>query len=303
MLTDRVGIGEWGFSALVTADDHRLLFDTSSPSRDCVAKRTRELKIDLSAVNEVILSHHHGDHTGGLVTLRRELARQDPKALERAYVGEGIFLSRPGPDGSETNEALSIKANYEALGGAFVVLERPTEVFPGAWLLTGPVPRTYPEQRNWSLKGMIKHVDGRLVEDNVPEDMSLVLETDKGLVVIAGCGHAGIVNTLEYAQRQVQETPVFAAVGGFHLFEANAATLDWTGTKLRLVRVSYASSVPTAPESESVFGLRPAARSDAGATCARRGRRRTVQPRGRARPRPDRTMKASAPILSSDVAA
>ena len=100
-------------------------------------RNARELNIDLSRVTEVILSHHHGDHTGGLVTLRRGCAAK-PKALEKAHVGAGIFLSRPGSDGRETNESVSMKGEYETLGGSFVVVDRPTELFPGAWL-TGPV--------------------------------------------------------------------------------------------------------------------------------------------------------------------
>ena len=230
MLTDRAGIGEWGFSALVVADGRRLLFDTGARP-ETVLRNARELKVDLNGVNEVILSHDHGDHIGGLLTLRRELARQNAKALEKAYVGAGIFLSRPGIDGGETNEALAQKSEYEALGGSYVIVERPTELFPGVWL-TGPVPRPYPE-RNWSLKRSIRRPDGSLVEDTVPEDMSLVVDTDKGLVVVAGCGHAGIINTLTYARREVRETQVHAALGGFHLFEADKTTLDWTATKLR----------------------------------------------------------------------
>ena len=234
MLTDRAGVGEWGFSALVETDGRRILFDTGERP-ETVLKNAQELKIDLSGVTDVILSHHHGDHVGGLVTLRRELVKQNPRALECAYVGAGIFLSRPGPDGRETNGTLAVKKEYEALGGSFVVVERPTEVFPGAWL-TGPVPRIYPE-RNWSLKCTIRYSDGRQVEDNVPEDMSLVLDTDKGLVLVSGCGHAGIINTLEYARQKVRETRVHAALGGFHLFEANEATLDWTAAKLRPMAV------------------------------------------------------------------
>jgi 7,8-dihydropterin-6-yl-methyl-4-(beta-D-ribofuranosyl)aminobenzene 5'-phosphate synthase len=230
MLTSSAGIGEWGFSALVRVDGHRILFDTGARP-ETVLNNARELKLDLSGVTEVILSHHHGDHIGGLVTLRRELARQNPEALKRAYVGAGIFLSRPGPDGRETNEAVAIKSQFEALGGSFMVIERPAELFPGAWL-TGPVPRVHPE-RNWTLKRMIRDHDGQLVEDNVPEDMSLVLDTEKGLVIVSGCGHAGIINTLEYARQKVRESRVHAALGGFHLFEANAATLDWTAGKLR----------------------------------------------------------------------
>jgi 7,8-dihydropterin-6-yl-methyl-4-(beta-D-ribofuranosyl)aminobenzene 5'-phosphate synthase len=235
MLTDRFGVGEWGFSARVDVDDRRILFDTGARP-ETVLQNARELKIDLSGITDVILSHHHGDHVGGLVTLRRELARRNPDALKRAYVGAGIFLSRPGSDGRETNEALALKNEYEVLGGSFAIIERPTEIFPGAWL-TGPVPRTHPE-RNWTLKRTIRFPDGREVEDSVPEDMSLVLDTDKGLVLVSGCSHAGIINTLEYARQKVRETRVHAALGGFHLFEADAATLDWTAAKLRPMAVS-----------------------------------------------------------------
>jgi 7,8-dihydropterin-6-yl-methyl-4-(beta-D-ribofuranosyl)aminobenzene 5'-phosphate synthase len=252
MLTDRAGVGEWGFSALVVADGHRILFDTGARP-ETVLHNVRELKIDLSGVTEVILSHHHGDHTGGLLTLRRELARQNPKAFERAYVGAGIFLSRPGPDGRESNEALLLRNEYEGLGGSFVVVDKPLPLFPSAWL-TGPVPRTYPE-RNWSLKRTIRHPDGRVVEDNVPEDMSLVLDTDKGLVAVSGCGHAGIINTLEFARKQVREAQVHAALGGFHLFEADAGTLDWTAKKLRSLAIENLLGAHCTGI-EAVFGLR-----------------------------------------------
>ena len=211
MLADRAGVGEWGFSALIEADGHRILFDTGARP-DTVLQNARELKIDLSGVTEVILSHHHGDHVGGLLTLRRELAKQNPDALKNAYVGAGVFLSRLGPSGQEANAALLLKKEYEDTGGRFVQIDRPTELFPGAWL-TGPVPRTHPE-RNWTVMGKIRHDDGRVVEDNIPEDMSLVLDTEKGLVLISGCGHAGIINTLEYARQKVRETQIHAALGG-----------------------------------------------------------------------------------------
>ena len=142
MLADTAGVGEWGFAALVEANGHRLLFDTGSRP-ETVLRNAQEMKIDLSGVTEVILSHHHGDHTGGLVTLRRELNRKSPNALSKAYVGQGIFLSRPEADGRESNEALVAKREFEALGGSFVEIDRPTQLFPGVWL-TGPVPRDSP---------------------------------------------------------------------------------------------------------------------------------------------------------------
>jgi 7,8-dihydropterin-6-yl-methyl-4-(beta-D-ribofuranosyl)aminobenzene 5'-phosphate synthase len=229
MLADNRGIGEWGFSALVEADGHRLLFDTGARP-ETVLRNADELGIDLSDVTQVVLSHHHGDHTGGLLVLRHALVGKNPAALGRAYVAPGIFLSRPRADGAEANETIALKAPYEASGGTFVEISQPTEIFPGGWL-TGPVPRTHPE-RNWSGNARVKTAGG-LVEDNLPEDMSLVLDTARGLVLVSGCGHAGIINTLEYARAKIRTAPVLAALGGFHLFPASDETLDWTAEKLR----------------------------------------------------------------------
>src|ERR1700731_1512480 len=89
MLADDDGFGEWGLSALVIADGPRILFDTGAHP-DTVLRNVRELKIDLSNVPDVILSHHHIDHTAGLVTLRREY----PGPLSGAHVGKGIFFAR-----------------------------------------------------------------------------------------------------------------------------------------------------------------------------------------------------------------
>jgi 7,8-dihydropterin-6-yl-methyl-4-(beta-D-ribofuranosyl)aminobenzene 5'-phosphate synthase len=78
----------------------------------------------------------------------------------------------------------------------------------------------------------LKTPDG-IAEDIVPEDTSLVLDTDRGLIVLSGCCHAGIINTLEYSRKKVRQAPIYAAIGGFHLMRASDATLDWTARKLR----------------------------------------------------------------------
>jgi 7,8-dihydropterin-6-yl-methyl-4-(beta-D-ribofuranosyl)aminobenzene 5'-phosphate synthase len=237
MLADPRGICEWGFAALVEADGHCVLFDTGARP-ETVLRNAAELGVDLT---DVVLSHHHGDHTEGLVTLRRELSKTNPKALAGAYVGRGIFLSRPRDDGRESNETIALAEPYKASGGTCSEIDRPTEIFSGAWL-TGPVPRTHPE-RNWSGKGTIRTTSATAsgtatVEDTIPEDMSLVLGTGRSLIVVSGCGHAGIVNTLEYARKAVREAPVFAALGGFHLFAPHRETLDWTAEKLRRMSVA-----------------------------------------------------------------
>jgi len=228
MLADD-GIGEWGFAALVEADGQKILFDTGARPRT-VLENARELKIDLAQVPMVVLSHNHADHTGGLLTLRRELQATNPAALSRVHVGRGLFWSRPTADGGDSNLPLKTRADYEAAGLTFVEHEKPAQILPGVWV-TGPVPRVHPE-RNWSGRGRVKGPEG-VVEDTIPEDQSLVVDTDRGLVVLSGCGHAGVVNTAEYARKLVREAPLHALLGGLHLFPLDGERLDWTADKLK----------------------------------------------------------------------
>ena len=124
MLADD-GIGEWGFAALVEADGRKILFDTGARP-NTVLENARELKIDLSDVQDVILSHFHDDHTTGLMTLRREFSKSNPKALSRVHVAQGIFLERRGHN---PNPMIQMKKDYEATGGVFIVHDKPEETF------------------------------------------------------------------------------------------------------------------------------------------------------------------------------
>ena len=234
LVGDTKGMGEWGFSALIEADGHRVLLDTGAHP-DTVLQNARDLKIDLSDVKEVILTHNHWDHVTGLITLRKEMMKTNPAALSVVHVARGIFYSRPGPDG-EDNKMIAVKKEYEATGGKFVEHDDASEILPG-WWLTGPVPRKFPEH-NWSSTGKVQTPDG-LVEDTIPEDQSLVLNTPEGLVVITGCGHAGIINILTFVREQFPNEPVDAVIGGLHLFPATDDQLNWTADKMKDFKVAH----------------------------------------------------------------
>jgi 7,8-dihydropterin-6-yl-methyl-4-(beta-D-ribofuranosyl)aminobenzene 5'-phosphate synthase len=176
LVGDTAGIGEWGFAALVDVDGHRMLMDTGAHP-DTVIRNAHDLRVDLSDVQEVILTHYHWDHVSGLLTLRRELMKDNPRALSVVHVSEGILDSRPS-ETRERNLMIAIRKEYEATGGRFMMHSSGAELIPGVWF-TGPVPRIYPEH-NWSGPEKVLTASG-LVEDDIPEDSSLVVDTPKGL--------------------------------------------------------------------------------------------------------------------------
>jgi 7,8-dihydropterin-6-yl-methyl-4-(beta-D-ribofuranosyl)aminobenzene 5'-phosphate synthase len=235
MLADQ-GLGEWGYSALVEVDGRKFLFDTGA-NPDVVLKNAKSLGINLSDVEDVVISHNHDDHTGGLITLRRELMKKNPRAMSRAHVSANIFLPRLKADGSDDNGLSPLRTEYERLGGSFALHEDAAELATGVWF-TGPVPRKYPET-NWSTEGLNLHTAAGDVTDNVPEDAALVFSTPEGLVVLTGCGHAGIVNISEYAQQIAGPAPIFTVIGGLHLFAKSDEVVDWTGAQLRRLGVRY----------------------------------------------------------------
>jgi 7,8-dihydropterin-6-yl-methyl-4-(beta-D-ribofuranosyl)aminobenzene 5'-phosphate synthase len=228
LVSDTEAVGEWGFAAVVDVDGKRLLFDTGAHP-DTVLKNAAAMGVDLSRATDVVLTHHHADHTSGLVTLRKAMMVKNPDALSKVHAGTGIFIPGKGSRDGRLS-ALDQRPAYLATGGTLVEHDKPFELMPGVWL-TGPVPRKYPE-RNWSGTARMESAAG-LVEDTVPEDMSLVFDTDRGLVVLSGCGHAGIVNTVEYATQAVRNAPLHAAIGGFHLFALDDEKLNWTADKLK----------------------------------------------------------------------
>jgi 7,8-dihydropterin-6-yl-methyl-4-(beta-D-ribofuranosyl)aminobenzene 5'-phosphate synthase len=238
MLADHGTIGEWGFSCLVEVDGRRMLFDSGNHP-DIVLKNAKSLNIDLSDIDEMVLSHNHPDHSGGIITLRTVLMTSNPKALSVAHVGAGIFAPRIDQQGKDENGALPIRAAYENLGGAWIQHAKPAELAPGVWF-TGPVPRPNNEH-NWS--GYRQLIDERTgapgPEDNVPEDSALIFDTPKGLVILTGCGHAGIVNISSYARAIVRPAPIEALVGGLHLFNASDETIDWTVAQLKSMEVRH----------------------------------------------------------------
>ena len=224
-------VGEWGFSALIEADGKKILFDTGSRP-NTVINNAKELNIDLSDIEHVYLSHNHKDHTGGLINLKKNF----PNAFSNAHIGEGIFYSRPNSNGTE-HYILQNKSKLEDLKIDFKTYVNPTQLLPGLWT-TGQIPRKY-DEKNWSSLGKIIDKNGDESEDTIPEDQSLFFDTDKGIVLISGCGHAGLANTLDYIKEIIPNRPIYKIIGGFHLLNLDDKKLEWTAKKMEESGVKY----------------------------------------------------------------
>jgi 7,8-dihydropterin-6-yl-methyl-4-(beta-D-ribofuranosyl)aminobenzene 5'-phosphate synthase len=229
-------IGEWGFAALVDVGGRKYLYDTGYHT-DVVATNAAKLGIDLSDVDTVILSHNHGDHIGGLLPLREALRADAPDALSHLHVGDGFAASRgTDPEALEPTRATDTVARFLQSGGQVTVHRVPASLAPGVWL-TGPVPRRH-DERNWSGSGLVR-IENEVVEDTIPEDMAMVIETSRGLVILSGCGHAGIINIVDHALDFTDGQSVLATVGGFHLLAAGRQDILWTAANLERAGVEH----------------------------------------------------------------
>jgi len=145
-------------------------------------------------------------------------------------VARGIFEPRRYAGDESGNPMPALRDEYEATGAKVVEHTKAGMLAPGVWL-TGPVARRYPE-RNWPKSASIVTADGP-VQDTIPEDMSLVVQAEDGLIVVTGCGHAGIGNILAQAREMVPGVPVRAVIGGLHLLDADEESLAWTAEQMR----------------------------------------------------------------------
>jgi len=236
MLTQLHGIGEWGFSALVEADSIKILFDAGGREKT-VLENSKELNIDLSRVPTLVLSHWHDDHTTGWLPLRNAMSAINKNALAVTHVAPGFFDTRISAKGIENRDRQKDSLLYVQTGGQVVEHRNFEEIFPGIYL-TGLVPRKYPE-KNYSVGDKRKDPAGYIEEDNIPEDMSLVIYTEQGLVLLSGCGHAGIINTVLHARGNLQQQPLLAAIGGFHLLQNTDEQIKWTGDQLKASGIRY----------------------------------------------------------------
>lgn len=209
---------EHGFSCLVTVITGgratRVLFDAGL-TPDGLAENMRRLEISPRDIDVIVLSHGHWDHTTGMHGLVAELGRASLPVLIHPDFWSRRRVAVPGREPIE----LPSTSRSALLGAGFEIVEerRPSFLLEGALLVTGEVDRTTGFERG--LRFHEAHRDGAWEPDpSVLDDQALVANVrGRGLVILTGCGHSGIVNILRHVRRLTGEDRVHAVVGGFHL--------------------------------------------------------------------------------------
>jgi 7,8-dihydropterin-6-yl-methyl-4-(beta-D-ribofuranosyl)aminobenzene 5'-phosphate synthase len=231
----------------------KLLMDTGASS-EVVLHNADALNIDLCHLDLICLSHGHYDHTGGLMGVLQRvngriciLAHPDifaPKLKARPA------LKFIGPPFTRTQA--------EAAGAIMLDCQGPVAVTPGV-VTTGEVPRLEAFEK---VDGFVTVKGGQYCEDSIPDDQALAINLPgKGLVVITGCAHSGVINTIQHAQKIAGEEELYAVIGGFHLIGADDKRIEATAEALKrldpaIVRPGHCTGQKAVCRLQEVLGER-----------------------------------------------
>ena len=205
----------------------RILFDTGSYAEP-ILFNMKLLNIDPKTIDMIILSHSHFDHTGGLLGIMKRVNKEIPIfahpsifkvsfAVEPEFMYAGIPPLRGGS-----------KEEIERLGGIWVLSKDPIHLMPGVFTLGEITKEEKVEFEKKATTGLYRLEEGRIVPDDVEDEIGLVVNTRKGLAIIVGCSHPGIVSMIQKAIKISGVKQVYAVIGGFHLIDAEDKRIQQT---------------------------------------------------------------------------
>jgi 7,8-dihydropterin-6-yl-methyl-4-(beta-D-ribofuranosyl)aminobenzene 5'-phosphate synthase len=211
-------IAQPGFSALVRVTtggrERTILFDAGVTPTG-VVENMRRLELSPKEIETIVLSHGHWDHVAGMEGVAKELGPRHLPVLIHPAFWRRRRIAVPGLDPAEL--PVTSRSALEGAGFAIVEEEQPSFLLDGSVLVTGEVERTVPFETGFL--GHEAHVHDHWEADPlILDDQAIVMRlAGRGLIVLTGCGHAGIINVVKHAQRLTGEAQIAAVIGGFHL--------------------------------------------------------------------------------------
>ena len=214
-------LAEQGLSLLVRTPELKILFDVGQTN--AFLHNSRRLGVDLAELDLMALSHGHYDHVGGLPDLLEETGElaiyAHPQILDRRYAQDA---NKAGlRDLGLTWE----KEEIESKGAKFYFNTKPTYLTDNIFL-TGEIPRA--SQQDLEGENFVKLQGSQVIRDPLLDDQALVVKSNLGWVIILGCSHAGVLNTLTYIVELLKGEKIHAVIGGMHLIQATKARISKT---------------------------------------------------------------------------
>ena len=208
---------EFGLSLFIEANGRRILFDTGAGG--ALVPNAARMGIELNSATDLVLSHGHYDHTGGL-------AKLDPPPQTPVYIGRSIVEPCWSLHDDGTKHRITMPPESRAVLSECNVREISafTEIYPGMFL-TGPIPRASGEDCG----GHFFSDEACTMPNLIPEEQALLLASG---VLITGCCHAGIINTVEACRKARPDIAIRTIVGGLHLRHASEERLEHTASYL-----------------------------------------------------------------------
>lgn len=219
-------VAEHGLSIWVEADGSRILFDTGQGR--ALRPNTERTRNDPAKADFLVLSHGHYDHTGAVDYVLQQSPEiqvfAHPAILRRRY---SIYPGKKPKDISMLPEQRLLIKNLRDSHLSWI--NSPLQIAPGVYL-TGPIPRIHPLE---DTGGPFFLDPAGEQPDIIPDDLAMWIETPKGLLVVCGCCHSGLINTIDYIRQTSGESRIFGIVGGLHLKNSSAERLASTTEALR----------------------------------------------------------------------
>jgi len=226
-------LGQHGISILVTAHAagvcRRVLVDVAQDS-DALLENMRRMEVDPRNIDAVVLTHCHYDHTLGTARLVAAVGKTNLPVVAHPDLFRPHFVSDPGLRSIGMAREDSREA-IEAAGGVLCLSRDPLPIAPGL-TVSGQVPR----RTDFETLAMplFTFVDGNLCNDAMDDDISLFARVKgRGLVIVTGCSHAGIINICRHAMELAGENRIHGIIGGLHLLDADKTRIDQTVAALK----------------------------------------------------------------------